>query len=46
MRVLLYEAAQVLLTVARNSWLNAWAMYVAERAAIKKQLWPWRADWL
>lgn len=37
MRTLLYEAAQVLLTVMKKwSWLKAWAMNVAKRRGLRK----------
>jgi transposase len=39
MRVMLYEAAQILLTrSARWSWLKAWAMQIARRRGLKKAI--------
>lgn len=39
MRVLLYEAAQVMLTRTRTwSWLKAWAMKVAQRRGMKRAI--------
>ncbi|WP_028748420.1 IS110 family transposase [Rhizobium mesoamericanum] len=39
MRTLLYEAAQVMLTVVRKwSWLKAWAMNIAERRGHQKAI--------
>jgi transposase len=39
MRTLLYEAAQVMLTrVKKWSWLNAWAMNIAQRGSLRKAL--------
>jgi transposase len=37
MRVMLYEAAQILLTrTSKWSWLKAWAMQIARRRGLKK----------
>ena len=39
MRVMLYEAAQILLVrSAKWSWLNAWAMQIAKRRGMKKAI--------
>ena len=39
MRVMLYEAAQILLTrTAKWSWLKAWAMQIARRRGMKKAI--------
>lgn len=39
MRTLLYEAAQVMLTVVRKwSWLKAWAMNIAKRRGHQKAI--------
>jgi transposase len=39
MRVMLYEAAQILLTRTVNwSWLKAWAMQIARRRGMKKAI--------
>lgn len=39
MRTLLYEAAQVMLTVVRKwSWLKAWAMSIAKRRGHQKAI--------
>jgi hypothetical protein len=39
MRTLLYEAAQVLLTVVKKwSWLKAWAMNVAKRRGLQRAI--------
>jgi Transposase IS116/IS110/IS902 family len=39
MRVMLYEAAQILLTrSAKWSWLKAWAMQIARRRGLKKAI--------
>jgi hypothetical protein len=36
MRVMLYEAAQMLVRSSRWSWLKAWAMKIAQRRGMKK----------
>jgi transposase len=39
MRVMLYEAAQVLLVRSTKwSWLKAWAMQIARRRGVKKAI--------
>ena len=39
MRVILYEAAQVMLTRTNKwSWLKAWAMQIAKRRGMKKAI--------
>ncbi len=39
MRVMLYEAAQVMVThTNKRSWLEAWAMQIARRRGIKKAI--------
>jgi transposase len=39
MRVMLYEAAQIMLTrSAKWSWLKAWAMQIARRRGMKKAI--------
>ena len=39
MRVMLYEAAQVMLTRTNKwSWLKAWAMQIARRRGMKKAI--------
>ena len=39
MRVMLYEAAQILLTRTNKwSWLKAWAMQIARRRGMKKAI--------
>jgi hypothetical protein len=39
MRVMLYEAAQILLMRATKwSWLKAWAMQIARRRGVKKAI--------
>ena len=38
MRVMLYEAAQVMLYSKKWSWLNAWAMQIARRRGMKKAI--------
>ena len=46
MRVMLYEAAQSMLTPTNKwSWLKAWAMQIARRRGMKKRSWPWRVGW-
>ena len=45
MRVMLYEAAQSMLRSKKWSWLKAWAMQIARRAALKRRSWPWHAGW-
>ena len=44
MRVMLYEAAQVMLTRTNKwSWLNAWAMKIGRHRGMKKAIVAWRA---
>jgi len=38
MRVMLYEAAQVVLYSKKWSWLKAWAMQIARRRGMKKAI--------
>jgi transposase len=39
MRVMLYEAAQIMLTRSTKwSWLKAWAMQIARRRGVKKAI--------
>ena len=46
MRVMLYEAAQIMLTRTNKwSWLKAWAMKIARHRGMKKAIVAWRAGW-
>ena len=46
MRVMLYEAAQILLVRSTKwSWLKAWAMQIARRRGMKRRSWRWRVGW-
>jgi len=46
MRVMLYEAAQIMLMrTTKWSWLKAWAMQIAKRRGRKRRSSHWRAGW-